>query len=113
MQPIINDPIEYKLVSNITLIPVVPPSFFNLLKYIAMKYIALFSILLASVSIIGCKEKRVRYFQYEIVNNESICSLKHEDIFESKGLFECSIHFLEILVEILMMSYQKPFINKV
>ncbi len=39
-----------------------------------MKYIVFLSILLASFSIIGCKEKRVRYFQYEIVNNESICS---------------------------------------
>ena len=49
-----------------------------------MKYIVFLSILLASFSIIGCKEKRVRYFQYEIVNNESICSLKPKEIFESK-----------------------------
>lgn len=49
-----------------------------------MKYIVFLSILLASFSIIGCKEKRVRYFQYEILNNESICSLKPKEIFESK-----------------------------
>ncbi|WP_419819728.1 hypothetical protein [Acinetobacter sp.] len=61
-----------------------------------MKYIALFSILLASVSIIGCKEKRVRYFQYEIVNNESICSLKHEDIFESKDFSMFDTFFRDI-----------------
>jgi len=38
-----------------------------------MKYIVFLSILLASFSIIGCKEKRVRY-----------CSLKPKEIFESK-----------------------------
>ena len=49
-----------------------------------MKYIVFLSILLASFSIIGCKEKRVRYFKYEIVSNESICSLKPKEFFDSK-----------------------------
>ena len=49
-----------------------------------MKYIVLLSMLLTSLSLIGCKEKRVRYFKYEIVSNESICSLKPKEFLDSK-----------------------------
>lgn len=61
-----------------------------------MKYIVVFSILFASISIIACKEKRVHYFQYEIVNNQSICSLKHQELFESKEFSMFDTFFRDI-----------------
>ena len=61
-----------------------------------MKYIVFLSILLISFSIIGCKEKRVRYFQYEIVNNKSICSLKPKEFFDSKEFSMFDTFFRDI-----------------
>ncbi len=46
-----------------------------------MKYMVFLAVLL---SIAGCKDKKVDSFQYEIVNNEIICSLKPKEVFESK-----------------------------
>ncbi|WP_179998379.1 hypothetical protein [Acinetobacter sp. YH12239] len=61
-----------------------------------MKYITFLSILLASIAISGCKEKRVDYFQYEIVDNENICSLKHEEVFESQEFSMFDTFFRDI-----------------
>ena len=61
-----------------------------------MKSINILSICLLSLFSIGCKEKRVRYFQYEIVNNESICSLKPKEIIESKEFSMFDIVFRDL-----------------
>ena len=66
------------------------------MKYIIMKYIAFLGILLVSILMVGCKEKRVRYFQYQIVNSEIICSLKQEGIFESKDFSMFDTFFRDI-----------------
>ena len=37
----------------------------------------------SSLSLIGCKEKRVDYFKYEIADGINICALKTEEIKEA------------------------------
>ena len=48
-----------------------------------MKYIIFLSLVFSSLSLIGCKEKRVDYFKYEIVDGINICALKTEEIKEA------------------------------
>ena len=46
----------------------------------------------SSLSLIGCKEKRVDYFKYEIVDGINICALKTEEIKEASdfSMFDTS-----------------------
>lgn len=57
-----------------------------------MKYIFFFSLVFSSLSLIGCKEKRVEYFKYEIVDSINICALKTEEIENSSdfSMFDTS-----------------------
>ncbi|KAF1022577.1 MAG: hypothetical protein GAK29_03155 [Acinetobacter bereziniae] len=58
-----------------------------------MKYMVFLAVLL---SIIGCKDKKVDSFQYEIVNNEIICSLKPKEVFESKEFARFDTFFKDL-----------------
>lgn len=57
-----------------------------------MKYIFFFSLVFSSLSLIGCKEKRVDYFKYQIVDSINICALKTEEIEKSNdfSMFDTS-----------------------
>jgi hypothetical protein len=57
-----------------------------------MKYIIFLSLVFSSLSLIGCKEKRVDYFKYEIVDGINICALKTEEIKEASdfSMFDTS-----------------------
>lgn len=57
-----------------------------------MKYIFFLSLVFLSLSLVGCKEKRVNYFKYEIVDSTSACALKTEEIKESSdfSMFDTS-----------------------
>ncbi|MGO3384122.1 MAG: hypothetical protein ACTIMQ_05130, partial [Acinetobacter guillouiae] len=57
-----------------------------------MKNINLLSVFLISIMLIGCKEKRVADFQYEILEDKSICSLKPQEIYDSNdfSMFDTS-----------------------
>ncbi|MFW1799512.1 hypothetical protein ACG9YX_05650 [Acinetobacter nematophilus] len=58
-----------------------------------MKYMFFLAVLL---SIVGCKDKKVDSFQYEIVNNEIICSLKPKEVFESKEFARFDTFFKDL-----------------
>ncbi|ENV89405.1 hypothetical protein P7L54_18470 [Acinetobacter bereziniae] len=58
-----------------------------------MKYMVFLAVLL---SIAGCKDKKVDSFQYEIVNNEIICSLKPKEVFESKEFARFDTFFKDL-----------------
>lgn len=57
-----------------------------------MKNINLLSVFFISIILIGCKEKRVADFQYEILEDKSICSLKPQEIYDSNefSMFDTS-----------------------
>ncbi|MBJ8451445.1 hypothetical protein I6M90_05860 [Acinetobacter bereziniae] len=58
-----------------------------------MKYMVF---LIALLSIVSCKDKKVDSFQYEIVNNEIICSLKPKEVFESKEFARFDTFFKDL-----------------
>ncbi|MCX5468763.1 hypothetical protein [Acinetobacter nematophilus] len=58
-----------------------------------MKYMVFLAVLLSTV---GCKDKKVDSFQYEIVNNEIICSLKPKEVFESKEFARFDTFFRDL-----------------
>ena len=58
-----------------------------------MKYMVFLAVLL---SIAGCKDKKVDSFQYEIVNNEIICSMKPKEVFESKEFARFDTFFKDL-----------------
>lgn len=58
-----------------------------------MKYMVF---LIALLSIVSCKDKKVDSFQYEIINNEIICSLKPKEVFESKEFARFDTFFKDL-----------------
>ncbi|MBJ8551393.1 hypothetical protein [Acinetobacter bereziniae] len=58
-----------------------------------MKYMVFLDVLLSTV---GCQDKKIDYFQYEIINNEIICSLKPKEVFESKEFARFDTFFKDL-----------------